>query len=58
LPKVRISITIEKQLADEIEKHYRSMLKKALDQNAEHLPKLANLYEQLVLEAWEKKKKK
>jgi hypothetical protein len=49
---------MEKKDADEIEKHYRTLLKKALDQNEEHLPKLANLYEDLVKEAWGRRKRK
>jgi hypothetical protein len=53
LAKIRVSITIDKKLVTEIEQVYRKRLKKALNKNEEKLPKLANLYEEILLLGWD-----
>jgi len=60
VPKLRITLTVDGKLAKEIDKLYRKMLADALKVPDSKLPKLSNLYEDVLMEGWPiyKKKKK
>jgi hypothetical protein len=57
MTKVRVSIAVDGTIAEEIEKYWRSLVRKALDNNKKEIPKLSNVYESLIVEAWKTKKK-
>lgn len=56
MPKVRVSIAVEKDLADEINRYWRKIVRKALDDNKDDMPKRSNVYEALIAEAWRARK--
>ena len=56
MPKARISITIDSKTAHDIENYYRSRLKMAVE-NEQSIPKLSNIYEEIVTTGWESVKK-
>lgn len=58
LVKERISLTIDENLAGDIDQYYRKILKEALNRNEKKLPKLASLYEDIIRMGWENYKKK
>ena len=52
MPKARISITIDSKTAREIEDYYRTRVKTAAE-NEDSIPKLSNVYEEIVMLGWE-----
>jgi hypothetical protein len=56
MPKARISITIDSKTAHDIENYYRSKVKTAAE-NEDSIPKLSNVYEEIVTLGWESVKK-
>ena len=56
MPKARISITIDSKTARDIENYYRNRVKTAAE-NEESIPKLSNVYEEIVTLGWEYVKK-
>jgi hypothetical protein len=56
MPKARISITIDSKTAREIEDYYRIRVKTAAE-NEDSIPKLSNVYEEIVMLGWESVKK-
>lgn len=56
MPKARISITIDSKTAREIEDYYRTRVKAAAE-NEDSIPKLSNVYEEIVMLGWESVKK-
>jgi len=53
LAKTRISITIDDQTAKAIELYYREKVKAAVEKG-EAIPKLSNIYEEIIEKGWEK----
>lgn len=57
MAKTRISITIDDEIAKEIELHYRNKVKMAAEKG-EDIPKLSNIYEEIIEKGWNKSQKK
>lgn len=53
MAKTRISITIDDKTAKAIELYYREKVKVAADKG-EAIPKLSNIYEEIIEKGWEK----
>ena len=53
MAKTRISITIDDQTAKAIELYYREKVKAAVEKG-EAIPKLSNIYEEIIEKGWEK----
>jgi hypothetical protein len=53
LAKTRISITIDDDIAKAIEMYYREKVKYAVDKG-EAIPKLSNIYEEIIEKGWGK----
>jgi len=54
MPKSRISITIDGKVAKAIENYYREKVKVAAEKG-EAIPKLSNIYEEIIERGWEAK---
>ena len=54
MPKSRISITIEGKIAKAIENYYREKVKTAAEKG-EAIPKLSNIYEEIIERGWDAK---
>lgn len=52
VPKYRASITIDSKMAQEIDDYYREKVKEAATQG-ESIPKLSNVYEEIIAKGWE-----
>ncbi|MGH9910378.1 MAG: hypothetical protein ACRD32_07025 [Nitrososphaerales archaeon] len=52
MPKYRASITIDSKIAREIDEYYREKVKEAATQG-ESIPKLSNVYEEVIARGWE-----
>ena len=57
MAKTRISITIDDDIAKAIELYYREKVKSAVDKG-EPIPKLSNIYEEIIEKGWDKSPKK
>ncbi|HJW19563.1 MAG: hypothetical protein ACREAR_05890 [Nitrosotalea sp.] len=57
MAKTRISITIDDTTAKEIELYYREKVKIAAEKGAA-IPKLSNIYEEIIEKGWDKSLKK
>ncbi len=53
MAKTRISITIDDDIAKAIELHYRDKVKVAAEKG-EPIPKLSNIYEEIIEKGWDK----
>jgi hypothetical protein len=53
LAKTRISITIDDQVAKAIELYYREKVKNAAEKG-QAIPKLSNIYEEIIEKGWDK----
>ena len=53
MTKTRISITIDDKTAKAIELYYREKVKSAAEKG-EAIPKLSNIYEEIIEKGWEK----
>lgn len=53
MAKTRISITIDDDVAKAIELYYREKIKSAVDKG-EPIPKLSNIYEEIIEKGWGK----
>lgn len=56
MPKYRASITIDSKIAKEIDEYYREKVKEAATQG-DSIPKLSNVYEEIIAKGWESVKK-
>jgi hypothetical protein len=56
VPKFRASITIDSKIATEIDEYYRERVKEAA-MRGESIPKLSNVYEEVIARGWEIVKK-
>lgn len=56
MPKYRASITIDSKIAKEIDEYYREKVKEAATQG-DNIPKLSNVYEEIIAKGWEAVKK-
>jgi len=54
MSKSRISITIDGKVAKAIENYYRDKVKNAAEKG-EAIPKLSNIYEEIIERGWETK---
>jgi hypothetical protein len=54
LTKTRVSITIDGSIAKAIENYYREKVKMAAEKG-EAIPKLSNIYEEIIERGWESK---
>lgn len=54
MAKTRISITIDDKMAKSIEIYYREKVKIAAEKG-EAIPKLSNIYEEIIEKGWESK---
>jgi hypothetical protein len=54
MAKTRVSITIDGKVAKAIENYYREKLKMAVEKG-EVIPKLSNVYEEIIERGWESK---
>ncbi len=52
MSKFRVSITIDSRIAKEIEDYYREKVKNAAEKG-EDIPKLSNIYEEIIERGWE-----
>lgn len=52
MPKYRASITIDSKIAMEIDEYYRERVREAATQG-ESIPKLSNVYEEVIARGWE-----
>ena len=52
MAKVKVSITLDQELASEIDGYLRQLVKKAAD-SGERIPKQSNVYEEIVRKGWE-----
>ena len=57
MAKTRISITIDYNIAKAIDLYYREKIKAAVDKG-EPIPKLSNIYEEIIEKGWDKSPKK
>ena len=57
MAKTRISITIDDKTAKEIELYYREKVKIAAEKGGV-IPKLSNVYEEIIEKGWDKSLKK
>ncbi|MDE1818775.1 MAG: hypothetical protein KGH86_07455 [Thaumarchaeota archaeon] len=57
MAKTRISITIDDTTAKEIELYYREKVKIAAEKG-QAIPKLSNIYEEIIEKGWDKSLKK
>lgn len=57
MAKTRISITIDDDIAKAIEMYYREKVKTAVDKG-QPIPKLSNIYEEIIEKGWDKSPKK
>ena len=57
MAKTRISITIDDKTAKAIELYYREKVKTAAEKG-EAIPKLSNIYEEIIEKGWDKSVKK
>ncbi len=53
MAKTRISITIDDKTAKAIELYYREKVKSAAEKG-EAIPKLSNIYEEIIEKGWDK----
>ena len=53
MTKTRISITIDDKTAKAIELYYREKVKSAAEKG-EAIPKLSNIYEEIIEKGWDK----
>ncbi|NMJ86394.1 MAG: hypothetical protein EX285_00870 [Thaumarchaeota archaeon] len=56
MSKYRASITIDSKIAREIDEYYRELVKEAAIQG-NSIPKLSNVYEEIITKGWELVKK-
>ncbi len=56
MTKYRASITIDSKIAGEIDEYYRERVKEAATQG-DNIPKLSNVYEEIIAKGWESVKK-
>ncbi|MGI0047283.1 MAG: hypothetical protein ACREBB_08860 [Nitrosotalea sp.] len=54
MAKTRVSITIDDKTAKAIENYYREKVKTAAEKG-EAIPKLSNIYEEVIERGWESK---
>lgn len=54
MAKTRVSITIDEKIAKAIENYYREKVKLAAEKG-EVIPKLSNIYEEIIERGWESK---
>lgn len=54
MAKTRVSITIDGKMAKAIENYYRDKVKTAAEKG-EVIPKLSNIYEEIIERGWESK---
>ncbi len=54
MAKTRVSITIDEKIAKAIENYYREKVKIAAEKG-EVIPKLSNIYEEIIERGWESK---
>ena len=54
MPKFRVSITIDSKMAREIGDYYREKVKAAAEKG-DDIPKLSNIYEEIIERGWEAK---
>lgn len=54
MTKTRVSITIDGKTAKAIENYYREKVKAAAEKG-EAIPKLSNIYEEIIERGWESK---
>ena len=57
MAKTRISITIDDMIAKAIENYYREKVKLAAEKG-EVIPKLSNIYEEIIEKGWESRSTK
>lgn len=55
--KVKVSITLDKELAKEIDNYLRELVMEAA-KSGKPIPKQSNVYEEIVREGWDGLKKK
>ena len=56
MTETKISVTLDEELAKEIDGYLRDLVKEAAD-SAERIPKQSNVYEEIVRKGWEVVKK-
>jgi len=56
MPKAKISVTIDGSLAKEIDSHFRKLVADAA-KSGKPIPKISNVYEEIVRRGWEAMKK-
>ena len=52
MPKAKISVTIDKDLADEIDTYHRKLVVDAA-KSGKPIPKQSNVYEEIVRKGWD-----
>lgn len=57
MPKAKVSVTIDKGLADEVDVYYRKLVAEAA-KSGKPIPKISNVYEEIIQKGWETVKRK
>lgn len=56
MSKAKVSVTINKELADDIDAYFRKLVAEAA-RSGRPIPKISNVYEEVVAKGWEAVKK-
>lgn len=56
MPKAKVSVTIDGSLAKEIDSYFRKLVTDAA-KSGKPIPKISNVYEEIVRKGWEAMKK-
>jgi len=56
LAKVKVSFTLDEEVAKEIENHFRELVEDAA-KSGKPIPKQSNIYEEIVKKGWESAKR-
>jgi len=56
MTKVKVSITVDSKLGEEINQYHRDLVLKAV-RSGQAIPKLSNVYEEIISRGWEAIKK-
>ena len=57
MPKAKISVTIDKEIADEIDAYHRKLVVEAA-KSGKPIPKQSNVYDEIVRKGWDTMKKR
>ncbi len=56
MTKAKVSVTIDKELADEVDAYYRKLVAEAA-KSGRPIPKISNVYEEIIQKGWDAAKR-